>query len=389
MSDKTATLPRRPAAELHTSAAIRYQTRILNADGSIASIRPWKRNLILDQGLDAVAASSWVSQFQACAIGSAATATKRDSGLTTFSRAVDQVTASAGFFEAADVGRLLKFDTGEEMYVTVFTSPLLVTVNIAGVIAPSQGTVWYVNQTGLTTELKRSSTYSGGPAFNKTTFAVDTITHQRQFLFPAEVGAVTYREIGWSSNGGAGANLFGRDVIPGAGDSLLAGQQYQVIVTMILTISPATIVAAPDVGTNGFNTAGTICWQGVGDGAFATVEQGAFANLEPAGDGAGTALFFANAAFALLAGPTFAHVPNPPGNGYAGVGRSIYLGGSFRRDLSFTASVAQAIGPITGFTWGFFGNNAIAVLFNVAQAKDGLHTLTVVLRLTWGRTLIN
>lgn len=386
-------LDRKIRVRLHTSAAVRYKTRILNADGTVFSERPWKNNLILDAGLDSVAAQSWVGQFEFCAVGTATTPVKRDSGSTTFSRSLDQVTASAGFFEAADVGRLLKFDTGEEMYVTVFTSPLLVTVATSGTIAAAQGTVWYVNQTGLTTESQRTGTTSGGPSMNKSTFAGATWTHQRQFLFPAVGANVTYHEIGWSKSGGAGANLFGRDLIPGGGDSLLTGQQYQVIVTLILTLSPAVPTAAPNVGTGGFNTVGNIIFGFIGNSAFSTIEQAAIFGIEPAQDGFGTGCMACNAAFSLPAAPINAG-GGLPGGSHIAVGRSGYSAGSFTRTLSGTFGVVDAIYNITGFVWGSrisgsMNQAAVMVLFTTPQAKDGLHTLTPVLTLTWGRTLTN
>jgi hypothetical protein len=384
---------------VHSTAEVRYQTRILNPDGSIAAELPWKKNLILDQGLNNVSAYSWSRLFSNCAIGTSADPVKRDSGLTTFTRAGNVVTASANFFEAADVGRLIKFDSGEEMHVTFFTDAQNVTVNIAGALAASQGTVWYVNLTGHTAEAKRTNTTIGGAAENKTTFSVDTITHQRQFIFPAEVGPVTYREIGWSHSGEAGANLFGRDVIPGAGDSLVAGQQYQVIVTLIVKIKPAAITASPNVGTGGLNSAGNINHQFIGlFGAyqcFSRVGQDALFPLEPASDGYGTRIAAISNAYVLNPGvSTEADSGSWGALGYKNVVRSAYAAGSFTVDLSATFGVAEAVGNIMGFGWGppnggSMGTLGLALMLTTPQAKDSLHTLTVVLRLTWGRTLVN
>lgn len=373
---------------VHTSACVRYQTRILNPDGSVASERAFKNNLILDQGLNNVAASSWSQLFQYCAVGTGTTPVKRDSGLTTFTRAGTTVTASANFFEAADVGRLFKFDSGAEMYVTAYTDPLNVTVGTSGTIAAAEGTVWYVNQTGLTAETARTQTQSGGATENKSTFSVNTWTHQRQFLFPAVGAPVTYREIGWSHTSGA-PNLFGRDIIPGARDSLSAGQQYQVIVTLILTISPSTITAAPEVGTGGMVTVGTINFQYIGSRAFSTLYDTNVRSLEPSATWDQSSVKAANATFTLNAGPS-----NWGGNISGGEGANLYpsaySAGSFSRSRTGTFAVTQANYAIHGYIFQDDGGNGVLALkFTAPFTKDSLHTLSVVLTLTWGRTLVN
>src|SRR5690606_11548336 len=159
----------------------------------------------------------WAASFTSAVVGTGTDPVRRDSGAVTLSRAGTTVTASAGFFEAADVGRLLKMDTGEDMRVISFASSTSVEVDTSRPIAATPGTVWYVNQTALVSESKRSNTYSTDGGANGSTFLVDTWTHKRTFVFSAEAGPVVYREIGWSWTNTVGANLFGRDLLAGAG----------------------------------------------------------------------------------------------------------------------------------------------------------------------------
>jgi hypothetical protein len=373
---------------LRTNAAVEYETFILNPDGSVASHRKRKRNLILDQGLNLVATNAWCGCFNYCVVGTGTNPTKRKANPITFTRAATTVTASAGFFAPADVGRLLKLDSGEEMYITAYTSPTVVTVNISGALAASAGTIWYVNDTGLQTESTRTSIYSTGAGECGTTFSVDTYTNKRTFIFPAVGANVTYNEIGWSPNSGAGANLFGRDLIVG-GDSLLTGQQYKVIVRLLLTISPVAITAAGDVGNNGFVTAGAFNHQFIGN-AYSTINAAGnpvAGSLEPSIAPCCGLM----AAMALNAGVS--NTVDVFSAAYTiDFTNGVYTAGNFYLDSNGTAPIASGVGSIAGF---FFGNagggifKCLGHLFTNPQTKDNIHTLTVTLRKSWGRVLVN
>lgn len=219
-------------------AAIHYTLEVIEADGTARLAQPRKKNLILDVGLDNIGANEygWKDACYRAAYGTGTTPTKRDSGTVTFTRAAATVTASAGFFEADDVGRLLKFDTGAEMYITAYTSPTSVTVSATGALAASEGTVWYVNQTGLTAEVSRVITEGGGGAISSV-YADGVWTRTWRATFPAVGGVTVAREIGWLFDNNV---FFGRDLLAGAGVTLLAGQQLRVTVELAVQIGPLT-----------------------------------------------------------------------------------------------------------------------------------------------------
>ncbi len=379
-----------PSASIFTGAAVRYKTSVLNPDGSVARTRDFKKNLILDQGLNLVATTAWADCFLRCAVGTGTTVTQRDSGAVTFTRSGTTVLASAGFFESADTGRLLKLDSGEEMYLT-FTDATHCESNISGALGASAGTVWYVNQTGLTTESTRTGTVSTDGGDNGTSFSVDTLTHKRTFLFPAVGANVTYNEIGWSNTAGAGANLFGRDLIPG-GDALLIGQQYKVVVQLLLKISPVASTAAGDVGNNGFNTAGDCNHEYILDAYSKVISNGTSAAgiLEPS---INSSCGVVAGAFTLLAAPSFTSLGASP-LAFVNLTNAAYTNGNFYRDSSGTFALAQ--GNSADLRALVFGNNVstdvgrmFSLRFTNAQTKDSSHTLTVTLRKSWGRTLVN
>lgn len=373
-------------------ASVEYQLEVVE-NGRVVYTHPKKRNLILNIGLDQVASNSWIANLGFISVGSNTVPVKRDSGTTTFSRSGTTVTASSAFFDPTDDdngGRLLKFDSGEEMTVVTYTDSTHVIVNLSGTIAASQGTLWYVNETVNTGEFMR---FSNVEAQNET-FSVDTLTHTVRMISGAAVAANVGREIGWSSIVTANGNLFGRDLIAGGGVSIAIGQQYRVTVSLSITYSPTAPVSYPDVGNNGFNTAGQSCFGPIlndvqaWNNAFGSVR-----SLDPSiAPPLGAILTsFSLPNLSYTAGSSGATIPNTVGSSPVGS----YASGSYLRDFIAGFGVGSANGTIYGFCLGdnnsgFAGaNNAWNYLFTTPQTKDNLHNLFFTIRKSWGRILIN
>ncbi len=372
---------------------VHYSVAVIDAATGREVMRlPRKRNLILDQGLDGIAARSWAASFTQAVIGTGTDPTKRDSGAVTFSRAGTTVTASAGFFEAADVGRLLKWDTGEEVYVTAFTDASTVTVATSGTIAAGEGTIWYVNQTGLTTETKRTGTLSADSGAHGTVWTGGTATMKRTFIFSAETGTVNYREIGWSYTASAGANLFGRDLLDGVGVTLVSGQQLRVTVELSLTLSPATPTAYVSAIT-GWTQNGQMVVPS-GSAAISIVSTtGAITarnGLEPS-SAKNVSVSASTAALGDLA-EAFVN-PNTAGVlATVAATAASYVAGSFTRTFSGTLGIAAGNSTSIRTLWlaGNAGSDAgLRVLLAAAETKDSDHTLSLTFRVSWGRILTN
>lgn len=385
-------VPKFQRVTAHADAVVEYETFILNADGSVASTRKRKRNLILDQGLNLVGTVAWCACFENCAVGTGTNPTNRDSGATTFTRVTTVITASAGFFAPADVGRLLKWDSGEEVYITGYTSATIVACVTGAGIGPGVGTIWYVNDTGLQTEAARTAILSTDAGDNETTFANPTLTNKRTFLFPAVGAPVTYKEIGWSNSAAVAANLFGRDLIPGLGDSLLTGQQYKVIVRLLLTLSPVAVTAVGDVGNNGFVTSGNANHEYILNAYSSIASPGGATVAGPIEPGSVTTFNGVVGAFTLLTAPSF--TTNNTGDFCrASLTNAAYTNGNFFRDSTGTVAVGSGNGSLTAFTFGAGLGGAVSRAFSQkftsAQTKDNVHTLIVSLRKSWGRILTN
>lgn len=370
---------------IKTKAMFRYRAGFIRSGRRF--LGAWKNNLILDSGLNKAGTAVWANCFTHCLFGSqvAPDPVRRDSGATTFSRAGTTITASAGFFEAADVGRLLKWDSGEEVYISAFTSPTEVSSVASGTIAADAGTVWYVNQTALQTLLQATSTYDNSGGANGTSDAVNVRTFKRTFIGTAVGAPVTLTEIGFS-NSGSNSAIFDRDVLSG-GVPLIAGDIPLAVAELVLTFGPAVATAVGNVAT-GYDSSGDLLLCLLSD--MGTVDSAGNSTGNGGLDNTSLGNFLvATANFSL---PAFGVGQTPP----AGVGptsQSIsgYVSGNFYRDFNYGFSPGAANGNLYGWFLSTAGSISLllAQKFDTPPVKTSLDTLTFVLRKSWQRILTN
>lgn len=382
--------------EIKTKLAVIYETQIIDATtGRVVKRNAPKRNLLLDSGLDNIASNTFRDVGRYCVLGDGTKPTKRDSGAITVSIASGVATASSGYFEAEDVGRLLKLDSGQEVYIDGYTSSTEVSVTGAADDAASESTIWYVNETGHENELVRSSSLSSDSGDNSTTWDGSILEYKRTFLFPEETSSRTYREIGWSHTSSAGPNLLGRDIIPGGGDSISAGQQYKVIVKLQMQLSQTEPTAVSDVSGGNFDTSGQAMVITIRN-AFEKVGS---SNIEDFGDGLEpsaekwVSVFkedFSLPASTLTGLSSTRQMESDPDFEMSAM--ESYSPGSFERTFRRKYETSHFNGTIYGV--GFRESVSVrtpnyAVKFDTPQTKDSNHTLELVFKLSWGRELTN
>jgi hypothetical protein len=197
------------ATRLHCGLGNRFRVQVVDK-GRVVHERGWQPNLILDQGMDNVATLAFCNLFLVCVAGTGNTPTEDDSGATTATTSGTTCTSSAGFFAPGDVGKLLRFDTGQKATITAYTSATQVTLSATlGVGAGTAFTLYRVTQTGLATESMRTSTYltTSGACFNSRSGS--TITSQRTYDFnPFSIAATanTGTDLITATNHGLAAN---------------------------------------------------------------------------------------------------------------------------------------------------------------------------------------
>lgn len=210
-------------------------------NGRVVHETDWTHNLILDAGMNRLPTTLICDLFLYAVIGTGNTPTEDDSGATTATTSGTTCTASGSIFAAGDVGKLLRFDTGEKAMITAYTSGTQVTLGATlGVGSGTAFTMYRVSQTGLATEVKRSNTYLTGSGNTETTRSGSTYTHRRTYDFTAETGSVNYAEVGFSHSATVASNLNTRALFSGGAVTVLNGQQLRVIYDFLVTVSPTT-----------------------------------------------------------------------------------------------------------------------------------------------------
>lgn len=247
---------------MNVNVEMRVKLRQLSPAGIIVSETPWQKNLVMDNGLNALArsanATSPAVMFSACRVGSGSTSDKISSGAVTFTQSGNTLTASAPFFTLQMVGQLFKWGTGSggvETYITAFTDSQNVTVaDSATVAVPEVGTVWNVARTTLENLLYSSASYETTPGSCFTSFTGNQVTHQRTFNFAQQVAPYNVNEVGYF-NSTTGTTVFGRLVLSST-EVVNPTNFLQVVLQLVVTYSPGATTAVPDVGTN-IDTSGT------------------------------------------------------------------------------------------------------------------------------------
>lgn len=221
--------PKIALGEIRQTAKGRFCVQVVDAkSGKVVRRGKWQPNLILDSGLDRIATEAWISQLTYAAAGTGNTPTKDipDPG-DEFSQSGTTVTRTTGTrdFEVGDVGKLIRWASGEEAYITGYTSATQVTVTPSQTVAAGEVDALYrVAQTGLATETKRTSTQpqfiddddGQTAAYTSIDATAGTVTFKVTRDFSEESSPVNYTEVGMSSQSGSGNNLFSRMLLAGA-----------------------------------------------------------------------------------------------------------------------------------------------------------------------------
>lgn len=389
-------LKNKPLVDFKLGASVRYIARIREKNTPFSKEIARGHNLINDGGMDLVASNRWANLTKYGHYGSGTNVNKRDSGAVTLSRTGTTVTASASFFLAADPDRIIKWDSGEEAYIASFTSDTEVETVDSGTIAADTGSVHYVDETALQTEIQRTSSLSADGGANGTSYSTGVLTFKRTFLFSAASGTESVNELGWGPANST--TVFGR-VVLGSTVTLLDTQQLELEVNLDLSLpntSGTTAFSGPITGWP-ISPAVTV------DGDYGMDTQGVN-NLQSNGstlDAAAYGWFLEPSGMAVVAyldstttAPTWSRNTPQVSKAFRGDNGSMatYTAGNFYRDCSLSIAVSDDIAT-THRSLSIGGGNGFGsqfrLVFDEAQTKDGTHRLDITYRVTWSRTLVN
>jgi hypothetical protein len=396
--------------EMHQAARGIYRVEVVDARTKevVWAQKDWGKNMILNNGMDHVATEVWCQCFTYGIAGTGVTPTNRISAEVTADQSGSTVTATVGTFTftSGDIANMIKWDSGQEARITGYTSGQSVTVTPSQSVPSGPFTVYHTNQTGLTTEVKRSNTYLTGAPYtqNSIDLATATLKNRRTYDFTVESGTVNYAEVGvgWAAAGGS--TTFSRILLPSA-IPVGSGQQLRLVYELQITLAPSTPQAisaavsgwpvAPSVNTDATQQVQMHGLSEVFTSGATVTEAGGQAN-EPSRYGNNCHVFCSANSTAFAAFNTNVS-RNTAGWGSAATTLSAYVPLSFTLDKTGTLSVSsgnltniRTIG-IGDYAWNGnqdpVGYPPFVVLFAQDQAKANTQTLTLTFRSSWSRTL--
>jgi hypothetical protein len=179
----------------HLSLKGRAKVQVLQ-EGRVVRRTKFQRNLLLDQGLDNLATEYICDLFKVAVKGTGLEPTKEDAHADndySWTSGTSIVTKNSPVlndrvFTISDVGRLIRFEGGEEALITGYNSATSVDVDriAASTLTNKSVSIYRVNQVGLGSEEGRTATYSTDTSENGTTTASAVRTFQRTFVFDQE-----------------------------------------------------------------------------------------------------------------------------------------------------------------------------------------------------------
>lgn len=413
-----------------------YKVAVIDKNGKEVWSQPdWEKNLILNQGLDAVAANA-LSSLSLNGIAGVGTRTNTiDSGDSIGSAINGEVflTPVTGLqnFSSSIVndwtgslwsGDLIKFADGTTVMVTgsrpasVIRGDFSASINSSATIASQSFTIWKTGATGLHREVKRAgsniatSSYLNGGCGTTISIPSGSVLHYRTYDFGSESINRTYTEIGvgWSYIGWSSSS-FSRVLLPVPVPALV-DQRLRLIYGLLVTFSPtasvytanAPIVGWPVAPATNTNISQSIqLFQGGNPGCLSYVDSGGgaqapYISLEPPGGG-------------YIFGSSNSQSLTPMGStprdrnqnvAYHGASTLPYVQGTYEmyRYTTFTLNELNT-SSIASFGFGnqyisfgidyhpWYANCAFAMVFDQNQTKYNTQTLTMYFKWNWDRVL--
>lgn len=358
---------------------------VIKPDGRRIKVAEKLPNLITELGMSRIGqqdlkeiftpASSSVVE---CQWGDDNTSNSIDSGAITASQTGTTITASSGIFTLAMEGDLIKYDSGEEVYLQTYVSATEFTALTSETIASSEFTVYDVDRTQLENLVQTTKTLNA-----TSTFVIDAgiAKGTAVFIFSAVGSAGTVREIGWESY--AQSAISARVVVPDV--ALSIGDQLEVTTEFSVTQGYQTTTALdPTTGEGDFT--GDIQVEnpaifGIGNSSNMQINSTSAAGL--INETLAFVAYGSKQRHNLVDGYESASVSAAP------------TSAPWVRNKTWTFSSGEMNSTnIRGFIIGTGGNSSeqdagLKINFDAAQTKTNLQTMTVVVPFTWDRNLSN
>jgi hypothetical protein len=408
---------------IHAGLKGLYKVQVIDSKTKeIVSDYGWKPNLILNNGMDAIA-SVYTANLNAvgiCGTGS------RPNNITS---STSMITQSGANIYLVDTSGLTDFTSSYSTYAATLqtgdviidsdnSQSTVISVSGSGVnavvdtnytyVSGKTFTIWKTSQPGLEKEIHRSSTYLVGSS-SAVGWNCGTVTngnvmvHRRTYDFSAETAQKVYTEVGVSWTGTANSGVFSRILLPSP-VAVSNSFQLRLIHSLQVTWEPA----GERYKTAYIDGWGTV-WLSESIQQFYATAVGTtggtqnFACLEPAAFGAYNGTYAGIAACSdatVLAafGSVNSFTATSTQAGMAQL--KAYVAGSheYFKHYTFSLNDSNGVGQFRGIGLGMVnsadsqfvsnGYSSFRVRFDKAQTKLNTQLFNVVFRWTWGRSFV-
>lgn len=381
----------------------------------------FRKNLILNQGMDHIYNASIVDQvlYGICGVGTrpnslgSGTSKVSQGGTTvtlvdTSGNITDFTSSVSTYPSLVQSGDTITYANNSQSSVTSVTDGFHLQVSPAYTFSNLTFTIWKTTQSGLQSEVSRSINYVGGGGNCGTTITNNTAIHLRSYDFPVQNTQASYNELGlgWSTSGPA--TVFSR-ILLDSPITVDAGWRLRLVYTLSASYWPTSSIYG-DASIGGWpvapstNTTGT---QSIQQFLISVVNTDGSSNntnaiLDPyyVVVGGGYFSLWASSNSSPLA--PFDSAVNRTGGTFAAAGsgqasKASYVAGSYTCDRTsvitagaLSSNNLRSVGFGVGGTGGNPGDSiyqAFCFVFNQPQTIYNTQALSVTFREQWARIL--
>lgn len=228
-------------------------------NGQVIEDRPWRKNLILNSGLNIIRSYMWADAFHYASAGTDGSANYEDSGAgTAASDAAGNVTFTTYSLAVSRTGAIILWDSGEIGRITGGSGASCTITPAPGGAGIPDGpfTLFRAERTTLVAPrvgptYGYTRTYLANYPHTFTSVNGNAITMRRTYDFPVEGSPVIYQEVGVHPVWANGATCFSRMTIPG-GISLGVGDQLRLVYQLVVTFGPINAVQTGTMNVTGW-----------------------------------------------------------------------------------------------------------------------------------------
>jgi len=405
---------------ISNSLSGKYKIYAIDKNNNIVKEYPWQKNLILNQGMEAVPTHLYATLMDYAAAGNG---TRNNSIIsadssgsvfaTTFflipgilSGSIQGLTGSyGGYNNVAEIGDMIQFSDASEVRITA-VSNLSASITPSTIINTQSFVIWKTSQQGLQSEVHRvgSANYFVGTGYCGTTIVSNVTQNRRTWDFNYETSSISFTEVGvgWAASGNG--TIFSRILLP---SSIFVDSAQKLRLTYELDIAMYPTASTPGQALTssivGWGTGSTVHgYQTMGSVDIGTIDTNGIQSAPAGGsyfacEPAGLPTLYVTSNTDMTGGPGASKAGNGSGSFVQSLSEAAYIPLNFTVYKTGTFSVSQinrndlrtlGIGNTVSYNPPWVpGWNVFSYVLTENQTKTNVQTLSLTFIWQWGRVL--